>query len=170
MSVEQQRGGTPNGDPRNDPRFMEVFRKYLAELQEDGFLDPKAVIEAEPEIGPAVVGDLETFVQLHSDDASEQVGVSLGTLGDYTLRRQVGRGGMGVVYDAWQNSMNRRVALKVLPAGIAADRRAAARFLREAQTAGQLNHQSIVGVYGLGIEENTPYYAMESGSQAGNTL
>jgi len=140
---------------------MEVFRKYLTELQEDGFIDPKAIIESEPEIGAAVVEDLEIFVQLHSDDASEGVRESLGTLGDYTLRRKIGKGGMGVVYDAWQNSMNRQVALKVLPAGIAADTKASARFLREAQTAGQLNHQNVVGVYGLGIEANTPFYSME---------
>ena len=85
----------------------------------------------------------------------------LGTLGDYTLRRQIGRGGMGVVYDAWQNSVERRVALKMLPAGVAVDNKAFVRFMREAKTAAQLNHPHVVHVYGLGIEEHTPYFAME---------
>ena len=107
-----------------------------------------------------ILEELEAFVYVGTEALPER---SLGTLGDYTLRRQIGRGGMGVVYDAWQNSMNRQVALKVLPAGVAADRRASARFMREAQAAGQLNHQNIVSVHALGIDDNTPYYAMLTG-------
>ena len=68
---------------------------------------------------------------------------------------------MGVVYDAWQNSMERQVALKVLPPGVAADNKAFHRFMREAKTAGQLNHQNVVAVYSTGVEEGTPWYSME---------
>ncbi len=85
----------------------------------------------------------------------------LGTLGDYTLRRQIGRGGMGVVYEAWENSLDRRVALKVLPPGIAADARSSTRFLREAQIVAKLSHPQIVPVHATGINDATPWYAME---------
>ena len=68
---------------------------------------------------------------------------------------------MGIVYEAWQNSVNRRVALKVLPAGVAADSKTMSRFVREAHIAGKLKHPRIVPVYGMGIEAQTPYYAME---------
>ena len=57
--------------------------------------------------------------------------------------------------------MNRQVALKVLPAGIAADTKAVARFVREAQVAGKLGHPNVVSVYGMGVEAKTPYYSME---------
>src|SRR5262249_10498146 len=82
-------------------------------------------------------------------------------LGDYTLLRQVGRGGMGVVYEAWQRSMDRRVALKVLPAGLLADSRAVARFRREAKLAGRLHHPNVVSAYGMGVEGGVPCFAME---------
>ena len=83
------------------------------------------------------------------------------TLGEYELRRAIGRGGMGVVYEAWQPSMQRTVALKVLPGGLLADLKAVARFEREAQIAGQLQHPNIVGVHGVGVDDNTPYFVME---------
>ena len=67
----------------------------------------------------------------------------------------------GVVYEAWQNSVERAVALKVLPGAVAADDKAFHRFMREARTAANLSHPNIVGVHGMGQEENTPYYAME---------
>jgi hypothetical protein len=68
---------------------------------------------------------------------------------------------MGVVYEAWESSMDRRVALKVLPPGIAADERALQWFVREARTAGQLSHPNVVSVYGMGLKDQTPHFAME---------
>lgn len=64
--------------------------------------------------------------------------------------------------DGSSESMDRRVALKVLPAGVAADRKVFLRFLREAQTAGKLRHPSIVQVHAMGVDAGTPYYAMKS--------
>ncbi len=70
---------------------------------------------------------------------------------------------MGIVYDALQNSVDRQVALKVLPAGVAADTTTVTRFVREAKTAAQLHHPSVVPVFGMGVEADTPYYAMLTG-------
>jgi hypothetical protein len=75
---------------------------------------------------------------------------------------------MGVVYEAWQESMERQVALKVLPGGLLADLKAVARFEREAKLAGSLQHPNIVSVHGMGVDDNTPHYAMDY--VAGETL
>lgn len=80
--------------------------------------------------------------------------------GDYRLLREIGRGGMGVVYEAWQESLARRVALKVLSHGLI-DSRRRRRFEREARSAGRLHHTNIVPVFGFGESEGTPYYVMQ---------
>jgi serine/threonine protein kinase/tetratricopeptide (TPR) repeat protein len=82
-------------------------------------------------------------------------------LGDYQIVREVGRGGMGVVYEAEQISLNRRVALKVLPFAATLDAKQLQRFKNEVQAAGQLHHQHIVPVYGVGHERGMHYYAMQ---------
>src|SRR5258708_7203471 len=85
----------------------------------------------------------------------------MGPLGDYRILREVGRGGMGVVYEAEQLSLGRRVALKVLPFAAALDAKQLQRFKNEAHAAAQLVHQHIVPVYGVGCERGVHYYAMQ---------
>src|SRR5262249_44000509 len=82
-------------------------------------------------------------------------------LGDFRLVREVGRGGMGVVYEAEQISLGRRVALKVLPLAAALDGRQLQRFHNEARAAAGLHHSNIVPVYGVGCERGVHYYAMQ---------
>jgi serine/threonine protein kinase len=82
-------------------------------------------------------------------------------LGDFELREEIGRGGMGVVYKARQKSLNRTVALKVLPLAATMDPRRLQRFHNEAQAAANLHHTNIVPVYFVGSERGVHYYAMQ---------
>lgn len=81
-------------------------------------------------------------------------------LGDFRIVREVGRGGMGIVYEAEQISLKRRVALKVLPFASVLDPRRLQRFKNEAMVVAQLEHPNIVNVYGTGCERGTHFYAM----------
>ena len=82
-------------------------------------------------------------------------------LGDYRLIREIGRGGMGVVYEAEQLSLGRRVALKILPFAAVMAPKQLARFTNEARAAAALNHPNIVPVYGVGNERGIHYYSMQ---------
>src|SRR5262249_54755093 len=82
-------------------------------------------------------------------------------LGEYRIVREIGRGGMGVVYEAEQESLGRRVALKVLPPGALGDVRHVERFHREARAAARLHHSTIVPVFGVGEEGGTHFYVMQ---------
>jgi serine/threonine protein kinase len=82
-------------------------------------------------------------------------------LGDFELIRELGSGGMGVVYQARQISLNRKVALKVLSGGLGLTPKAVARFHREAEAAGRLHHTNIVPVYTTGEQDGVYFYAME---------
>jgi serine/threonine protein kinase/WD40 repeat protein len=82
-------------------------------------------------------------------------------LGDYRILREVGRGGMGVVYEAEQVSLGRHVALKVLPSYVSKDAKSLERFRREARAAAKLHHSNIVPVFDVGEAEGLPFYAMQ---------
>ncbi len=82
-------------------------------------------------------------------------------VGDYRIIREVGRGGMGVVYEAEQQSLGRRVALKIMPGRMSRDGSTLERFKREARTAAQLHHTNIVPVFDVGQDGETCYYAMQ---------
>jgi serine/threonine protein kinase len=82
-------------------------------------------------------------------------------LGDFEIVREIGRGGMGVVYEARQVSLNRKVALKVLSGGLALSAQGVLRFRREAEAAARLHHTNIVPVYATGEHDGVHFYAME---------
>src|SRR6266404_7593062 len=86
---------------------------------------------------------------------------SLRQLGDYRIIREIGHGGMGVVYEAEQVSLGRHVALKVLPNQALADTKTKRRFEREAKAAAKLHHTNIVPVFGVGEHDGLPYYVMQ---------
>ncbi|MCR4317779.1 MAG: protein kinase [Planctomycetes bacterium] len=82
-------------------------------------------------------------------------------LGEYRIVKELGRGAMGIVYEAVQEGLRRRVALKILPAEVATSAQAVERFKREAASAAKLQHENIVPVYGMGEFMGIHYFAME---------
>src|SRR5262249_26902442 len=88
-------------------------------------------------------------------------GKRLAQVGDYRIVSEIGRGGMGVVYEAEQQALGRRVALKVLPKSIAGDGSAQVRFQREARAAARMHHTNIVPVFDVGPDGDYLFYAMQ---------
>ncbi|MBI4880671.1 MAG: protein kinase [Planctomycetes bacterium] len=83
------------------------------------------------------------------------------SFGKYRLIRELGRGGMGVVYLAEDPQLRRKLAIKILPHSVAQEERVVQRFLREAQAAARLRHRNIIPIYSAGELEGTYYYSME---------
>ena len=83
------------------------------------------------------------------------------SFGDYRILREIGRGGMGIVYEAEQISLHRRVALKILRRHLHGDALQQQRFEREAQAAARLHHHHIVPVFGVGSIDDQLYYVMQ---------
>jgi serine/threonine protein kinase/Tfp pilus assembly protein PilF len=136
--ARQKRGEQPDVEEyaARYPQYATVLREVLNALR---------VIDRSAASGSGLAG---------GDPAS-------GLLGDFRIRREVGRGGMGVVYEAEQLSLGRRVALKVLPFAATLDPRQLQRFHNEARAAAGLHHTNIVPVYGVGCERGVHYYAMQ---------
>ena len=102
--------------------------------------------------------------QRRSEDSNARQSNAAGqpeSLGDYEIVREIGRGGMGVVYEAIQRSLNRHVALKVISSLISGNSKHSARFRREAEAAASLHHTNIVPIYGIGEDHGLQYYAMQ---------
>ena len=99
-------------------------------------------------------------LQPGADEESTDVGAGR-VLGDFRLERQLGRGGMGEVWEAEQISLRRRVALKLLRPGLSTTGRERTRFDREAEAGARLSHPSIVTVYGTGEWQGQAYIAQE---------
>jgi WD40 repeat protein/serine/threonine protein kinase len=119
-------------------------------------------IEMMAAFGSAPAGDATSshWHGLASQSAAGHDG-PLGTLGDFQILREVGRGAMGVVYEAAQESLGRRVALKVMGGNRLRDPRLLERFQREARAAARLHHTNIVPVFGVGEAEGVHYFVMQ---------
>lgn len=117
----------------------------------------RAGLEAEPTKAPDA-----TATPAQTDKNCLTVGLEPNLrLGDFLLERRLGTGGMGVVYQAQQISLKRRVALKVLASGACCGKGTVERFHREARAAAKLHHPNIVTIYADGIEQGICYFAME---------
>ncbi len=134
----------------NYPELAEELQECLASLE---FIRRAAVrVPAAPDV---------VFPAADAGDELIGAGLQAGVLGDFRIVREVGRGGMGIVYEAEQISLGRRVALKVLPFAATIDPRHLQRFQNEARAAASLEHPHIVPVYAVGCERGVHFYAMK---------
>ncbi|HEV2947653.1 MAG TPA: serine/threonine-protein kinase, partial [Gemmataceae bacterium] len=156
----------------DDPRVLEAVQIYLEALEAGNPPDREQFLARFAEIAKPLAGCIATLELVHhaapnlpiQDLISSLPTFQLhpeGPLGDFRIIREVGRGGMGVVYEAVQISLGRRVALKVLPFGATMDPRHLLRFQNEARAAASLEHPHIVPVFGVGCERGVHYYAMK---------
>ena len=115
-----------------------------------------------PALGPPLrPGDAVGLTRAAGFEAATQAGATpLPAVAGFEILREVGRGGMGIVYEAIELALGRRVALKVLPP-LSAGPTTVARFHREVRAAGRLHHTNIVPIYGLGQDGGLLYYAMQ---------
>jgi WD40 repeat protein/serine/threonine protein kinase/tetratricopeptide (TPR) repeat protein len=115
------------------------------------------------EVLPAMVeiGQVEADQRKATVPGPAAAALPLQQVGDYRIIREIGRGGMGVVYEAEQQSLGRRVALKVLSVQVIGDSKALGRFRREARSAAKLHHTNIVPVFDVGQAGEVFYYAMQ---------
>jgi WD40 repeat protein/serine/threonine protein kinase len=149
----------------DEPRVLQAVEEYMAALEagrapdRDEFLTRHASIAGR--LGDYLDG-LELIARAGPQAATEAGDLAEAEpLGDFLLVRELGRGGMGVVYEAVQRSLNRRVALKVLPFAATMDSRQLQRFQNEARAAASLDHPHIVHVHAVGYERGVHYYAMQ---------
>jgi len=168
-------------DSDREERRNHVLLAYVEALEQGRAPDRGQLLAAHPDLRQ----DLEAFLAGHdelarltaplraaeqgdargragpTDEEPDDTHPDIGELGDFRLLREVGRGGMGVVYEAEQISLRRRVALKVLPFAAAIDPRRLQRFKTEALAAAHVQHERIVPVHSVGCERGVHYYAMQ---------
>jgi len=132
----------------------------IAEYQE---LHPNLKDEIEDLLASvAMIEQLKSNPTNIDDDRRSLDEVShLKQIGEYQVVGEIGRGGMGIVFEAIHQSLGRRVAIKVMPTPIVNRQQYAERFKRESQAAARMHHTNIVGVFGVGEENGFHYYVMD---------
>lgn len=163
-------------DILDDPQVLEAVREYTAEVERGQRPDRRAFLARFPQIAEQLSDCLDALdfvhvaapqlddpstTEFHSVDQSQEAIDTRQPLGDFKLIREIGRGGMGIVYEAEQLSLGRRIALKVLPFAMTLDPRQLQRFKNEAHAAACLHHGHIVPIYAVGCERGVHFYAMQ---------
>lgn len=154
----------------SDQELLAILDDFVDRLQRGEAVDAEAIVRTHPELAEQLRGYLDSlqFLQ-HAVPSLDGLNTDLlargrdevRRLGEFEIVRELGRGGMGIVYEAVQVTLGRRVALKVLPFAATLDQDQLARFKVEAQAAARLHHPHIVPVYSVGCERGVHYYSMQ---------
>jgi len=164
-SAPEPFGKSPDARERE---LAEILEPCLDQLETGRPLQAGALLEGDSELArrahdclPALALLRDAISQPHDGERQAPALPPGRTLGEFTVLRELGRGGMGVVYEAAQAGRERHVALKVLPAHLTLREESIARFAREAATAARLQHPGIVPIVAIGEQDGTHYFAME---------
>ncbi len=157
-----------------DTRLANALEEYRALLEAGARPDREAFLAGHADLGDSLAEGLDGLEIVHraASDLGRTADIPrpvppgerfqpAAQLGDFRILREIGRGGMGIVYEAEQVSLRRRVALKILPSAGTMDSRQLQRFKNEAHLAAQLHHPHIVPVIAVGCEGGVHYYAMQ---------
>jgi eukaryotic-like serine/threonine-protein kinase len=152
-------------------RLARILDDYLIAIELGNPIAPEELLARHPDDAPQLQKYLSGLQLFHAAAAvpnlASEVSLASGklqpdqTIGDFRLVREIGRGGMGVVYEAEQISLRRRVALKILPFTAGSDDKQTSRFKNEARAAAQIKHPNIVPVFAVGEQNGIHYYAMQ---------
>lgn len=155
-SEELDRGLAPSPEtfanrvPHSDQRLLDMLRSVR--LLHNANAEPITVASALTRNSDSAIDD--EFDKMLLEERGRM-------LGDYRLLREIGRGAMGIVYEAEQIGLSRKVAVKVLPPAAMLDERQIARFSLESQTAAKLHHPNIVPIHDVGCEGGIYFYSMQ---------
>ena len=150
-------------------RLARILDDYLVAAEQGAPISPDELLLRHPEDAKYLRGYLSGLQKFHAAavEMKPHRPLFIGKLqpaqiiGDFRLLREIGRGGMGVVYEALQISLQRRVALKILPFTAGHDDKQIHRFRNEALAAAHVEHANIVPVYAVGEDNGVHYYAMQ---------
>jgi tetratricopeptide (TPR) repeat protein/tRNA A-37 threonylcarbamoyl transferase component Bud32 len=148
-----------NPHPSSTEEAVDLF----FELRRRGEVhDPSSFAAQFPDLGLELVQAIEALLAIDravgGGPTSETP--TPGRVGAFRVVREIGRGGMGVVLEAVEEPLGRRVALKVLPHELVSSPSARARFRREAELVARLDHPGIATIYGAGVQDEHPWIAM----------
>ncbi|TWU28459.1 serine/threonine-protein kinase [Bythopirellula polymerisocia] len=156
-----------------DQRLSQAVEEYLRSFEEVRPIDLDELLANYSDVADELKSCIDTLdfmrnvapqLAEESDSKRRQPETTiqpLANLGDFRIIREIGRGGMGIVYEAEQLSLGRRMALKVLPLAATLSVQQLERFKNEARLAASLKHPHIVSVHSVGVERGVHYYAME---------
>ena len=164
---------TSSPDAAHEVRVVRVLDEFLRRRKSGEPVSEAALLAAHPELAGDLREHLELLTHMQSGNGRVEELIAQGLLrraadaryraelGPYRITGFIGRGGMGLVLKAYEESLNRTVALKMLRPDLVHDRGALARFEREAKAAAALQHPNIVTVHAIGQERGVRYIAME---------